>query len=477
MRNTLLVCAAIALAPSFTLAQQGQMPLTTSAPDAVALYQKALDYVENIEIDAARPLVDQAIQKDPGFAMAYALRASTGGGFQVSQQNLHKAVSLADKVSPGERHWIMAMQAVSDGNVPKMKEHVAELLKLHPGDKHAVYAAGNMMQLVGDDEALALYRRATAIDPTFAAAYNQIGYVHLRKGDLGGAEQALKQYVATRPDSPNPYDSYAELLLRMGRYDESIAQYEKALTKAPDFSGSLVGIGHNYVFKGDYAKARASYARLYDTGDAQDKLSSLYWNAVSFVHEGKTAEALQALDRQRELALKEGLAPAAMNAHLDQARLLSQLGKAADARAHIDQAEAMIGGAPFNDAQKASWGRNLLLARTQAAAQAKDFAAARSALDRVKAEITPDLAVGWKEGYETLAGMVDVLEGNYDAALPHLEQASPENPLALFYRAEALRLKGDAAGAAAMYKKVVALNANSMGYALVRSGAMKRTQP
>jgi tetratricopeptide (TPR) repeat protein len=334
-----------------------------------------------------------------------------------------------------------------------------------------------MMQLVGDDEALALYRRATAIDPTFAAAYNQIGYVHLRKGDLGGAEQALKQYVATRPDSPNPYDSYAELLLRMGRYDESVAQYEKALTKAPDFSGSLVGIGHNYVFKGDYAKARASYARLYDTGDAQDKLSSLYWNAVSFVHEGKTAEALQALDRQRELALKEGLAPAAMNALLDQARLLSQSGKAADAKAHIDQAEAMIGGAPFNDAQKASWGRNLLLARAQAAAQAKDFAAARSALDRVKAEITPDLAVGWKEGYETVVGMVDVLEGNHDAALPHLEQASPENPLALFYRAEALRLKGDAAGAAAMYKKVVALNANSMGYALVRSGAMKRTQP
>jgi len=76
-----------------------------------------------------------------------------------------------------------------------------------------------------------------------------------------------------------------------------------------------------------------------------------------------------------------------------------------------------------------------------------------------------------------VSGTVDLLEDNYAAALPHLEQAAPENPPALFYRAEALRLKGDVAGAAAMYRKVVALNANSMYYALVRARAMKWAQP
>ena len=70
MKNTLLVCAVIALAPSLVLAQQKQLSVTTASPDALALYQKALDYVENIESESARPLLDQAIQKDPGFAMA-----------------------------------------------------------------------------------------------------------------------------------------------------------------------------------------------------------------------------------------------------------------------------------------------------------------------------------------------------------------------------------------------------------------------
>ena len=77
MRNTLLVCAVIALAPS--LAQQKQLSVTTTSPDALSLYQKALDYAQNVESESARPLLDQAIQTDPDFAMAYALRAVSGG--------------------------------------------------------------------------------------------------------------------------------------------------------------------------------------------------------------------------------------------------------------------------------------------------------------------------------------------------------------------------------------------------------------
>ena len=473
MRNTLLVCAFIALASSPVVAQQKQLSVTTASPDALVLYQKALDFAENVESESARPLLDQAIQKDPAFAMAYALRSVTGAGFNVSRENRDMAVSLVDKVSPGERHWIMAEQARADGDVPKMKQHLVELLKLHPNDQHVAYFAGNASRLVDDTEALTHFKRATTIDPKFAAPYNQIGYIQLRKGDLAGAEQALKQYVVNRPDSANPYDSYAELLLRMGRYDESIAQYEKALAKSPAFAGSLIGIGHNHVFKGDYTKARESYKRLYDTGNAPDKASSLYWTAVSFVHEGKPAEALQALDQQREFAVAEKLTPTAMSAHLDQAWLLSESGKAADAKAQIDKAEAMIDGAPFTDRAKANWRRQVLLSQALAAAQAKDFATAGSTMDRAKATMTSDLPATATENYASARGVIAVLQGKYDAALPQLKHADPEDPYAMFYQAEAMRLKGDAAGAAKMYKKVAASNQNGLGYALVRARAMK----
>jgi tetratricopeptide (TPR) repeat protein len=473
MRNTLLVCAAIALASSPVVAQQKQLSVTTASPDALALYQKALDFVENVESESARPLLDQAIQKDPGFAMAYALRAVTGAGYTHARENRDKAVSLADKVSPGERHWIMAAQAQADGDVPKMKQHLGELLKLYPNDHHVAYFAGNASRLVDDTEALTHFKRATTIEPKFAAPYNQVGYIQLRKGDFAAAEQALKQYIANRPDSANPYDSYAELLLRMGRYDESIAQYEKALTKSPAFAGSLMGIGHNNVFKGNYAKARDSYKRLYDSGNAPDKASSLYWTAVSFVHEGKPAEALQALEQQREFAIAQKLTPTAMTAHLDQAWLLSEAGKASEARTHIDKAEAMIDGAAFTERVKANWRRQVLLSKAMTAAQAKDFATAGSTLERAKAMMTPDLPAAATENYESAIGVIAVLQGKHDAALPHLKRSDPEDPYAMFYQAEAMRLKGDAAGAAKMYKKVATSNQNGLGYALVRGRAIK----
>jgi tetratricopeptide (TPR) repeat protein len=70
--------------------------------------------------------------------------------------------------------------------------------------------------------------------------------------------------MALRPGSPNPYDSCAELLMKMGRYDNSIAQYQKALGKDPQFSGARAGIGHYDVFKGDFAKGRQSYPLEFD---------------------------------------------------------------------------------------------------------------------------------------------------------------------------------------------------------------------
>ena len=70
-------------------------------------------------------------------------------------------------------------------------------------------------------------------------------------------------------------------------------------------------------------------------------------------------------------------------------------------------------------------------------------------------------------------GVIDVLQGKYDAALTHLKRADPEDPYAMFYQAEAMRLKGDVAGAVRMYKKVVASNRNDLGFALVRARALK----
>ena len=76
-----------------------------------------------------------------------------------------------------------------------------------------------------------------------------MGYAYRQLGDFANAERAFKKYIELIPNDPNPYDSYAELLMKMGRFDESIAQYRKALSIDEHFLNSHMGIAANLMYR------------------------------------------------------------------------------------------------------------------------------------------------------------------------------------------------------------------------------------
>lgn len=124
------------LSSQIVFAQEvGEMPITTSSKEALTLFLQGRDKSDNAETAAALTLFEQALEKDPNFALAYVYRWQFSGSYTISRQNLKKAMSLADKVSPGEKLWILAAHAQSEVNSAKQKEHLDQLLKLHPSDK------------------------------------------------------------------------------------------------------------------------------------------------------------------------------------------------------------------------------------------------------------------------------------------------------------------------------------------------------
>jgi tetratricopeptide (TPR) repeat protein len=478
MRRGIVLGAILALVPVASPAQTAQRAaVTTASPEALVLYQNAVECLENLELSKARPLLDEAIQKDPGFAMAYIRRAQAGGAPNVGQVNIDKAVALADKVSPRERAWILMVKASNERDLAATKRYAEELLTLSPGDKHAALFAGNFYSGLGDDaKAKECYESATSIDPAYAAAFNQLGYLNVRLRNFPAAEAAFKKYIAARPASPNPYDSYAEMLLTLGRYDDSIAQYNAALAKDPAFTGSLVGLGHNYTFKGEYTKARDAYKRLADLGGTGNQMTALFWTGISYLHEARTDDALKAIDQRRELAITEGLLPQAVVAHFEQSTILLEARRAAEIPPHLAESEKLLAAAKIPEGRRSALRRQLEMVAGMAAAQTKDVPAASAQLDKLKAGATPGSPEDTSE-IQTLAGMIEFYQGRYDAAVAQFKKCDPEDVYALFYAGEALRLKGDRAGAAAMYKKVMDSNQNSLFYGLVRPRAMKELGP
>lgn len=472
-----LACLASACSTPPEVPADPSMPLTTTSEEARQLFEQARDLLENIEPDAATQLLDQAIAKDPDFAMAHALRAQAGG-FVAARAHLDEAVRLADKASPAERHWILAAQAQADADAPTLKTHLDALVSAHPDDKHLQLRMGFYHRGVRGDDATAVtcFKRATELDPSYAPAFNSLGYSQMATGDFTGAEASFKRYIELLPNRPNPYDSYAEFLMKRGRFDESIAAYRQALEKNPAFPGSHTGIGTNLLFKADFDGARAAFRQQLAVAAAPaDKLAAMRNTAASYLHEGRTADALKTFDEMGALASASALTPQVVGAHYDATFVLLDAGQADAAAAQLAAARAAIEASSVPDTVKAR--QRLVASLMEArvlAAQGKASeadAAVTGAATLVSQRNNPYEA----EQLHEVQGLLALQQGKHADAAEHLAQAGKANPYVLYQRAVALEGAGHGADAAAAYRQVADWNEGSLSYALVRGKALAKT--
>src|SRR5262245_34343189 len=258
-----LMCGVVSLSALQTSQPSGKVPITTASEDARKLYLQGRDLAEKLRATDARKYFEQAAASDPDFALAYVGLANTSGTTTEFIDATKRAVALAGKVSEGERHLILALEAGLKGDPGGNLGHLTEVVRLFPNDERAQTQLGNLY--FGRQEyqnAVDRFVKATAINPSFSQPYNQLGYAYRFLEKYSEAETAFKKYAELIPNDPNPHDSYAELLMKMGRFDESIEAYEKALSIDPNFVASYVGIGNNHLFMGHGDQARAAFAKL-----------------------------------------------------------------------------------------------------------------------------------------------------------------------------------------------------------------------
>lgn len=465
-----VVVAAAAVPAVF--AQSGDMPLTASK-EAAALFKQGLEKSENLEDPGT--LFDQAVQKDPNFAFGYLFAGQSN--LEV-RQNLEKAVSLADQASPGEREWILAQQDQNNGNQAGQLAHLEKLLKLYPRDKRAHAQMGQYYRNIGDEPtALKHFSESIKIDKNYAPAYNNIGYSNMALGKYADAETAFKSYIKLIPNNPNPYDSYAEMLMQTGKYDESIKQYNMALAKDPTFILSYRGMGNDYAYKGDYAKARATYQILFDkaTNDAnRDQALSSTMN--SYLAEGNIEKAMETNDRRIAIAEKAGDVQATLNLHNLAGLINVESGNFDAAAKHYEMAANLASDPSLSAAQAGNRKFNAGLQRSRYLAARGQFDEARSELDGARSALATR-NVNQERNLNQAAGYLELKQKNYAKASEFFAKANPNDPFVWYYRAAAFEGAGDAKSAAEQYRRIANWNQlDTTNYALVRSRAMAKAK-
>jgi len=250
------------------LKSQGKTEETLAEADALAAYpgdsyaqvSAANTYAALGKTTLAMQAYDRALAIKPE-AYVYLNRAETRPKSDLAgkRTDLDAALALDPKYAPALAAKARLLQ--EQGDSATAIASLSKALEAAPADLELLLERGMAYAKTGD-------RARAEVDFTAARAHapqaGQLNYMCWEKATAGVAlESALADCdaaLAKSPGVPAFLDSRAFVMLRLGRLDEAIAEYTRAIHKAPRQAASLYGRGVAWSRKGDKAQAAADQA-------------------------------------------------------------------------------------------------------------------------------------------------------------------------------------------------------------------------
>lgn len=236
--------------------------VTTGSLEALQKYSKAVE-IFNVGGDESlgNALLEEAVELDPGFAMAWRKLGLTRiGGRARRIEALEKAFEYRDRLTERER---LLSEAIYYHQVPR--------------DYQAAITA---------------YERLIELDPNDDWALNNIGAVYSTLGDYAIAEQYYERASAADSTGVLPFRNAAHMEIDQGKLDEAEATLDGIFEKFPN-DLSLAGMGIEVeTNRGDYEAAVAATERFDQLpGDPAALMSKTNWLATIAATQGRLAEA------------------------------------------------------------------------------------------------------------------------------------------------------------------------------------------
>jgi TolB-like protein/DNA-binding winged helix-turn-helix (wHTH) protein/Tfp pilus assembly protein PilF len=248
----------------------GPIGARTLSPDAYLAYLEGIYYWNKRSPEALeRALVHfkQAIQLDPGYALAYAGLANTYASqcliadvrsnevFPKAREAALKALALDGALA--EAHTSLAyVRLWYEWDWAGAEEAFKKAISLNPGYATAHQWYGEYLRLMGrEEEAIAEGKKALELDPLSLIINMEAGLPYYLEGRY---DEAMKYFQKTVDMDPNFGVAYCEIgwvQEQQGKYDEAIATFRKGL-QLDDSSFILSALGHAYAMAGRKADAQ-----------------------------------------------------------------------------------------------------------------------------------------------------------------------------------------------------------------------------
>ena len=282
----------------------------TGNTEAYQLYLKGRYYALKYTIDGTDKGIDsfhQAIQLDPGYALAYAGLAqaymAASGWYLTSREAgpkakeaALKALALDDGLS--EAHGAVAFVAAAyDWDWPNAEREFKRAIELNPGSASAAdYYGWNVLAITGRvDESLAELKRAQQLDPLSVNINTDLGQAYYFARRYDEAIEQLKKAIELDPDFWLAHIYLGNAYVQKAMYREAIAEYQKTVS-APGFPDGPAFVAYGLAMSGRSGEARKALGEL-----KLSKPPAAAWAMVA-LHEalGDKDQAFAALRQARD---------------------------------------------------------------------------------------------------------------------------------------------------------------------------------
>ncbi len=270
--NTTAANRAVNIPEFVNVPADGMEKIDPQATVPYGLFNQAFDSIENNKWAEAIPVLRQAVQRDPDFAVAhYTLATALVANDQEREalEEYRKACALETNHAAWFDHL-----AVSQARTGDLEGAVVNL------------------------------RKSLALDPSDAGAEDTLGTVLCESGQSEEGYQHLRKAIQMSPDFADPHNHLGWELAKAGQFDEAVGELQKAIALRPTSVEYHANLGYTLGFYGDFAGALAAFQKAVELSGGKD-WRSLDMLATAYSKVGRPSDAIRSEQQALDLALQQ----------------------------------------------------------------------------------------------------------------------------------------------------------------------------
>ena len=171
-------------------------------------------------------------------------------------------------------------------------EEALAAIKMNPNQEEAHFHLGVVLAAQGrNEEAIAHYLAAIKINPNYDDAHYNLANLFMKQGKIEEAIAHYRQAIKINPDHADAHCNLANVFVKQNKIDQAIEHFREAVRITPSSFASLNNLGVNLEKQLKHDEAASYYRRALVV---EPKNPGIYFNlGVALGNKGKVKEAIE----------------------------------------------------------------------------------------------------------------------------------------------------------------------------------------